>query len=190
MVSSENMNYEEISDLKEIESILRNMGYELDACEYDDEDEYQEALDRLYPDEVKSVAKRASELGSIHGMHLYGRMLGDEVRDLKSEGNPYKELQSKARELVINAAKGGCLGAMDDLATEHTEDLGPSMYEQLAFLKLSGRDPLEHVAYCRDRLNMTITQEEIDKGLSLFEELNRYMIDNDIKKSCCDCIFP
>lgn len=184
------MNYEEISDLKEIDSILRNMRWELDACEYDDEEEFQGALDRLYPDEVKSVAKRASELGSIQGMHLYGRLLGYEVRNLKKAGKPYIELQLKAKELVINAAKGGCLGAMDDLGTEHTEDLGSSMYEQLAFIKLSGSDPLEHVAYCRDYLDITITQEEIDKGLSLFEELNRDMIENDIKKLSCDCIFP
>jgi hypothetical protein len=184
------MDYEEISDLKEIESILRDIGRELDISEYDDEDDYQEALDRLYPEEVKRVAKRASELGSIPGMHLYGRMLGDEARELESQGKPYKDLQSKAKELVINAAKGGCWGAMDDLGTEYTEALAPSMAEQLAFIKLSGSDPLEHVAYCRDCLNMTITQEEIENGLALFEELNRYMIDNNIQKTNCDCLFP
>ncbi|WP_444912248.1 hypothetical protein [Microbulbifer sp. PAAF003] len=184
------MSYEQITDLKEIESKLQSLGWELDACEYDDKDEFEEVLDRLYPGEVKKVAKRASELGSVKGKHLYGRMLGDEARKLKEDGKPYKDLQTKARELVFYAAKGGCWGAMDDLGTEHTEDLGPQMYEQLAFIQLSGQDPLEHVEYCREYLNMNITQEEIDKGVNLYNELHDHMEVNSIQKESCNCIFP
>ena len=90
---------------------------------------YEEALNRLYPGEVKKAAKRASELGLVQGMHLYGRMLQYEASQLKKEGKAYEELQTKARELVIQAAKNGCWGAMDDLGTEYVEELNPSMPE-------------------------------------------------------------
>ena len=182
------MSYDHITDLKRIERELTDLSWQLDATEHDP-DEFEEAKRRLYPDEVKKVAKRAAELGSVQGMHLYGRMLQYEARQLKKEGEPYDELQTKARELVIQAAKNGCWGAMDDLGTEYVEDLNPSMPEQLAFTKLSGNDPLEHVNYLRKRLGLTITQEDIDKGLELYEEIHKYMVENGIEKRQCYCIF-
>ncbi len=183
------MNYDDITDLKKIEKELTDLSWQLDATEHDPED-YEEALNRLYPGEVKKAAKRASELGLVQGMHLYGRMLQYEASQLKKEGKAYEELQTKARELVIQAAKNGCWGAMDDLGTEYVEELNPSMPEQLAFTKLSGHDPLKHVNYLRKRLGLAITQEDIDKGLELYEEIHKYMVENGIEKKQCYCIFP
>ncbi|WP_295385881.1 hypothetical protein [uncultured Thiodictyon sp.] len=183
------MSYDHITDLKEIERELTDLSWQLDASEHDPE-EYEEALDRLYPDEVKKAAKRASELGSTQGMHLYGRMLQYEACQLKKEGKPYEELQARAKELVMQAASNGCWGAMDDLGTEYVEELNSSMSEQLAFIQLSGQDPLEHIKYLRERLGLTVTQDEIDKGLQLYEAIHRQMVENGIEKKQCYCIFP
>jgi len=138
------MDYDTITDVADVDKRLVRMSIELDRTEYDDEELYQQVLAQLYPEEVAKLAERAAELGSVRGMHLYGRTL----------------------------------------------ELQPTRSQSLAFNQLTGEDPMGLVTYLRDVLQLEVTQEEIDEGSSLYEELSSEMKAQGIEKQPCDCIFP
>lgn len=97
---------------------LHRLSILLDSNEYDDEDEYQEVLDEYYPEVVFDVAHQAALEGSINGMHLYGIMLANRAGKIENQSNDFQHLIAEAREWVIKAAELGCMGAMEDLASE------------------------------------------------------------------------
>ena len=183
-------NYDDVEDIESIQKKLRAMQWELDRSEYDDEEEWERVYARLYPAEVRKLAKRAAELGLVQGMHLYGRLLADEAFELEKAGKSQVAQVDEGREWVMRAALAGCWGAMDDLGTENTASLRPSRSESLAFHQLSGENPDRLVEYCRETLGIEITREEIDEGRRLFEGLRDQMEARGISKRACECIFP
>ncbi len=184
------MNFEDINDLKKMESILRDFSIRLDDNEYDDDEECESETNGISHDVIRDAAKRASELGSLAGSHLYGILLAREASDLEEHSQAQKELQCKAKELVMKAAKLGCWGAMDDLATENVGLLGTSNIEQITYLMLSeSSDVQSHIEYCNKHLNSNITDIEIAAATELHNQLIKEMKASGIEKKSCDCVF-
>ncbi len=175
------------------EKELIGLSIMLDCNEYDDEEEFESVLQEYYPDKVIEVAKRAALEGAITGMHLYGYLLARKAAKLKEADEEYMPLLVEAREWVKNAAKNGCWGAMDDLATEQTELFDVPIEEQIAFFKLSGSggDLNEHITYLKEFCSEEVTPDQLNNGLKLYEELVKYAEENGItQKRMCECIFP
>lgn len=172
---------------------LHRLSILLDSNEYDDEDEYQEVLDEYYPEVVCDVAHQAALEGSINGMHLYGIMLANKAIEIKDQTKDYQHLIVEAREWVAKAAKQGCMGAMEDLASEQTELLDVPIELQLAFYKLVNADDdlEEYVAYLKDHCSYLITVEQRTKSIEIYNELVKTLEKNGVKeKKVCECIFP
>lgn len=184
------MNFEDINDLKKMESILSDFSIRLDDNEYDDEEEHESELNKISHDVIREAAKRASELGSLVGSHLYGILLAREASNLEEHSQAQNELQRKAKELVMKAAQLGCWGAKDDLATENVGLLGTSNIEQITYLMLSeSSDVQSHIQYCNKHLNANITDAEVAEAAELHDQLIKEMKKNGIEKKSCDCIF-
>lgn len=170
------------------EKELLELRYKLDYDEYDDEEEFDNAMNEFYPDTVFEVAGRAAKEGATTGMHLYGIMLAQKAGKIKESGEDAASILREARDWVEKAAKNGCWGAMDDLATEQTELLDVPIETRIAFFKLSGSggDLNEYINYLREDCGEEITEEQVGRGLELYEKLSVTAVD----KRMCDCIFP
>lgn len=173
------------------EQELRTLSITLDANEYDDYEEFEDEMAKLYPDKVFDVAKRAAEEGAVTGMHLYGIMLARKAADVENE-DEQSAMLDEAREWVTKAARNGCWGAMDDLATEQVDLLSVPLEEQLAFFRLSGSggNVEKYIDELRKYSGLEITDEQMAKANALYDELVAFASDNGITKKMCDCIFP
>ncbi|TAA41749.1 MULTISPECIES: hypothetical protein [Corallincola] len=168
------------NELQKAESALKSLQWKLEADEYDDEDEYNEATDSVEPAEVFEAAKKAALLGSTQGMHLYGVLLSEN-----------EETRAEAKSWVLKAANQGCWGAMDDIATELADTLGSSIVEQLAYFDLSGSGG--NIDTCVKDLKkysgIEVTEEQYQAAISLRDSVKNEFDSKGIEKSMCDCVF-
>lgn len=180
-MSSEEV-FNKISSIAKIEEQLVFLKVLLDENDYDDEDEFEERYDELYPD-VIVASKRAAELGSVWGMHSYGMQLKN-----KAAIDGSKATRAEAKKWTLLAAKNGCPGAIEDLSSEQCEELDVSPIEQLAFTMLMSRDPQAEVEYFKTEMADHISSQEIEQAVKMFDEMKSYMVKNEIVVlSHCDC---
>ncbi|MEL7187071.1 MAG: hypothetical protein AAFN50_11665 [Pseudomonadota bacterium] len=176
--------------LEEAERKLLKLTWALDRTEYDGDEEFEERTKGIFPDQITAQAEHAASLGSIPGLHALARIQARQALERQKKGQPYEDLQAKARDLAIQAARGGCWGAMSDLGRMMPDEFGVEVVEMLAFMELDGGDMMDYVKTCNSASVDTYSENDINAAIELAKKISQEMESAGIEKKQCDCFDP